>query len=39
MCTGFTIKNNTGDLAECPTECNGTSDIPNAGHTACGKMY
>ena len=31
MCTG-TIKNSTGDLEECPTECNGTSDIPNAGH-------
>ena len=36
MCTGNTIKSTVGDDATCTQTCDGTTNVPNAGHTACG---
>ena len=39
LCTGNTIKSKKGDAADCnnDTACDGTKNVPNSGHTACGK--
>ena len=40
LCTGNTIKSTSGDATDCNTDaaCNGTDNIPNTGHTACGSF-
>ena len=40
MCTGNTIKRETGDADNCDADvpCDGVITVPNAGHTACGKF-
>ena len=37
MCTGYGIKTVVGNAVDCADTCDGTSNVPNAGHTACGK--
>ena len=39
MCSGNTIKSMTGDATDCNTDaaCDGTTKVPNEGHTVCGK--
>ena len=36
MCTGNSMKTVVSDAADCDS-CDGTSNVPNTGHTACGK--
>ena len=38
LCTGNKIKSMRGDSADCTTDttCDGTTKVPNLGHTACG---
>ena len=40
LCPGNTIKSVQGDASDCNAEtpCDGVSNEPNAGHTACGKL-
>ena len=40
MCTGNEIKSAAGDATDCSadTACDGSSHVPNPGHTACGKI-
>ena len=38
MCTGNDIKSEVGDAEDCGDTCNGVSRVPNAAHTACGKL-
>ena len=40
MCTGNDIKSAIGEATDCSadTECDGSSHVPNPGHTACGKF-
>ena len=39
LCTGNTIKSTIGDASDCDadTSCDGTTKVPNAEHTACGR--
>ena len=39
LCTRNTIKSMTGDATDCNTDaaCDGTTKVPNSGHTLCGK--
>ena len=39
ICPGNTIKPASGDAANCDAAepCDGTTTVPNAGHTACGE--
>ena len=40
LCTGNKIKYMTGDAANCnaDTACDGITEVPNSGHTTCGKI-
>ena len=40
MCTGNTIKRAAGDATNCDADapCDETTNVPNAGHTACGNF-
>ena len=35
MCTGNTIKPNSGDDTDCSISCDGTMKVANHEHTAC----
>ena len=39
LCSGNKIKSMIGDVADCnaDTACDGNTNVPNSGHTACGK--
>ena len=39
-CTGNTIKSAPGDAGDCSADqsCDGTTNVPNAGHTTCGEQ-
>ena len=37
LCTGNTIKPNSGDDPDCPTSCDGIMKVANDEHTACSK--
>ena len=34
-CSGKTIKPLKGDATDCDEDCDGVTEVPNAGHTAC----
>ena len=36
ICTGNDVKPTAGDTSSCPMVCNGTTEVPNSGHTECG---
>ena len=36
LCPKNQIKSNSGDTSNC-TSCDGESNVPNSGHTACGE--